>query len=301
MQKSIWLFSLSLLIFFFWSCQADSRTSSTAADVHAEAIPVIPAADRNTTSHPSSLLWGALDSMVQASQWSFQGVQLAGEYGTSGPHEGYFFRVKLEQKGDSLFGTYCGGNDHRSDCGMPSQGAPDCQIRGLARGGKGLLAFESCYTGSIGLAIIDMVGPQLRWQTLLPPERPLTGIYYHAAPDDRVLKNLHLSPSYKQPARLPEVSLQTGEFLTEFIAADSHYVYQEAEVYHQVEAKTFQTRLQTGQAVRVIREAESYLMGRHGDELIEAPMYEVAYTFYGVEKKGFIRHEDLALLSFRDS
>lgn len=293
MKKTV--FPLILGLLFWLGC--DSGKSSGG---HSGPVEMAAMTESGPDAEHTAELWAAVSPEENMPGSSSDYALLEGDFRISGLDGGYYFSVHLQQKGDSLIGSYCGGNDNRSDCGMESQGVPDCQIRGIVRGNTGFLAFRSCYTGGIGTANIYLEGKHLRWETTENPPNPGDGMYYCAAPGNRLLKNEAVKITYNKPARFADFSTSTTGFLTDMIPADTHYVFHPAKVYHETSGQQFKTRLYPGKAIRILREASTYGIARHGDEVFEAPVYEVAYEEYGQERKGFMYHEDIALTAFRD-
>lgn len=227
-------------------------------------------------------------------------IQLAGNYRVTRAEEGYSFTVTLEQRDDSLFGSYCGMTNNRHDCGMESQGVPDCQIRGLIRGNTGYLGFRSCYSDGLGRASIRKVAAHLEWETTQYPEVETGMMDFCAAPGKSLLKNLAIDRHYDQPARLPQLQFSQPD-LTQLIAdQDSQRVFWGARVLNDPQGSSWSFELPAGYLVKVLQEADSYVLSQYGDEVFEAPIYKIAYQYYGQRFTGYLNHEDLAQLHFTD-
>lgn len=224
----------------------------------------------------------------------------SGSYQLTGEDGGYYFTVELEQQQDTLIGTYCGGTDRRSDCGMPSQGAGDCEVRGIVKQGVGYLVFRSCYSGMTGLAKIRKTGPHVDWQTTEYPVEDGVMLFC-AAPSKKILLNKNFEKKYDFPARFDSFEVKSTNFMMDLNPTDSQYVYLEARVHNDAEMQSFQTTLYGGKPVRIIRKVGEYMLSNYGDETFEAPIYEIAFAQYDQEFTGFVYHEDLAQAHFKDN
>lgn len=128
------------------------------------------------------------ESMITQTPSAEKVADLAGDYEISyGPEN--FFSCTLHQQQDSIHGSYCGHSPLRVDCGVASQGAPNCPISGVVIGDTAYLNFVGCHTGKPGKAKVFKTGEDLNWITTSYPERTDSEIYFCAAPNNEVLKN----------------------------------------------------------------------------------------------------------------
>jgi len=97
------------------------------------------------------------------------------------------FSCKLNQSMDSIFGTYCGYNANHSDCGLESQGAPDCPIKGTIRNDTAFIEFKSCFMQDKGQAILIKSDEDILWITTKYPENK-GRLYFCATPNNKLLK-----------------------------------------------------------------------------------------------------------------
>lgn len=224
----------------------------------------------------------------------------SGTYQVFGEDGGYYFTVELHQEADTIIGTYCGGTDTRSDCGMPSQGAGDCVVRGIVKQGIGYLVFRSCYMGTTGLAKIRKTGHHIVWETIDYPKSDGM-MAFCAAPANKVLIDRGYEKTYDFPARIDSLEIHSANFMMDLNHADSQYVYLEARVCNDADMQSFRTTLYAGKPVRIIRKVGEYMLSNFGDETFEAPVYEIAFNQYNQEFTGFVYHEDLAQAHFQDN
>jgi len=211
--------------------------------------------------------------------------------------DGASFTVELSQKGDSVLGTYCGRTANKSDCGMPSQGAPDCGIKGVIRNNVAYILFRSCYVGKQGKANLKVVGNDIIWNTRLYPKNE-GSMYFCAAPDSALL--LNKQQSFDGPARLPDYKAHSGEFLTMSSNKES-VILLESKILHSPEKQDFKTQLYAGTPVKILSEEEGYAYGQIGDEIFEAPAYLIEYEEHGQTQSGYVHHGDIALDHFTDN
>ena len=162
------------------------------------------------------------------------------------------------------------------------------------------MSFRSCYTGEVGTAKIRQVSEGIHWETLSIPDIE-DGLGYCATPGNATLYDPQRVAQYEIPARINEVDLSTSDFLMKLPDTDSNLVFTEAKVYHTPDLEDFQTILEAGKAVKILREAGEYVCQRIGDELFMAPIYEVSFEMYDQEMTGFMYHQDLALIHFYDN
>lgn len=223
-------------------------------------------------------------------------VTLSGQYFLP-QQDGLVFEVELVQNGDSITGSYCGHTETRSDCGMPSQGAPDCGIRGLIRNNVAYLIFHSCYMDQSGLAQLVRQGQDLIWQTTRFPDRG-EGIYFCAAPDSALLRNKAMK--FAQPVQLPKVETAVSGLLVPHAVGKTKYIFGTTKVLHTLHGTDFQTHLQAGTPVQILAREGEYVYSQMGDETFEVPAYRIRYEEYGQSWEGFVHHDAIALQHFQD-
>lgn len=224
-------------------------------------------------------------------------VNFTGEY-TLPAKGGLSFSVKLKQEGDSIMGSYCGYTETRSDCGMPSQGAPDCGIKGVIRNNVAYLLFRSCYVGRQGKATLKRKDQDILWNTHLYPESD-GGPYFCAAPDSSLL--LNNKQTYDGPAIFPAFEAKSGEFLVDPPTGKDRVIFTKTKVLHELGKQDFKTHLNPGTPVKILAEEGSYGYSRIGDEIFEVPAYKIAYEEHGQTWTGYIHYESMALHHFEDS
>lgn len=213
--------------------------------------------------------------------------------------QGYDFSMDLIQKGDSIMGAYCGYTDNRSDCGMPSQGAPDCIIKGVIRNDVAYLAFMSCYMGKMGQAELKKEGQNLIWNTTLFPEND-GGIYFCAAPDSALLLNENFK--FDSPARFSAFGAYSARLLVDLPEVEQHYIFSRTNVLHSLSKDAgFQTYLPAGTPFEILKEEGEFTYTRIGDELFDVPAYKIEYEQHGQKNTGYIHHESIAYAKFEDS
>lgn len=301
MSIRISLFSLFASLLFVFACEtAPTSSEGVAADAATEMTAVVEVVEMEEVKGDTvAELWEHL-AQVTLPRLPGDLPDFSGSYQVSGEDGGYYFTVELNQQQDTLIGTYCGGTDTRSDCGMPSQGAGDCEVRGIVKQGVGYLVFRSCNSGTTGLAKIRRVGHHITWETT---EYPVSDgmMSFCAAPSKKILLNKDFEKKYDLPARFDSFEVRSANFMMDLNHADSQYIYQEARVHNDAEMTSFQGMLYGGKAVRIIREAGEYMLSNYGDETFEAPIYEIAFEQYGQQFTGFVYHEDLAQAHFNDN
>lgn len=294
-------FSLLTFLFLFTACEPAPENSEDSPVEILEAATEIVEAANNIEAEKDTVadLWEHL-AQVTLPKLPGEMPDFSGSYQLMGEDGGYYFTVELEQQQDTLIGTYCGGTDTRSDCGMPSQGAGDCEVRGIVKQGVGYLVFRSCYSGMTGLAKIRKTGAHVNWETTEYPVEDGVRLFC-AAPSQKVLLNKNFEKKYDFPARFDSFEVRSTNFMMDLPHADSQYIYLEARVFNDAEMASFQGMLYGGKPVQIIREAGEYMLSNYGDETFEAPIYEVAFEQYGQEFTGFVYHEDLAQAHFKDN
>lgn len=294
-------FPLVASLLFCVACEtASTNSEGAAANAVSEVTEVTEVVETEEVKGDTvAALWEHLSQVILP---TLQGElpNFSGTYQVSGEDGGYYFTVELSQLRDTIIGSYCGGTDNRSDCGMPSQGAGDCEVRGIVRQGVGYLVFRSCYSGMTGLAKIRKTGAHVDWETTEYPAEDGVMLFC-AAPANRVLIDKSYEKEYDFPVRFDSLEIHSANFMMDLNHADSQYIYLEARVHNDAEMKSFQGRLQAGKPVKIIRAAGEYMMSNYGDETFEAPIYEISFEQYGQEFTGFVYHEDLAQAHFKDN
>lgn len=212
--------------------------------------------------------------------------------------EGLSFSVRLEQRGDSIFGSYCGYTDNRSDCGMPSQGAPDCEIRGSLIHGRADIVFKSCYMGTEGKATIVLDGRNIIWNTTEYPART-EGIYFCAAPDSATLLNEKLI--FDSPLMLPSFQATSGQWLSEESREGERRLFKKTKILHQPNKADFKRSLEAGTPFRILKEEGNYDFAQIGDEIFDVPAFYIEYEFADQTMEGYIHYKDMALDHFEDN
>lgn len=293
-------FPLVASLLFCFACEpAPTSSEGDTVDAATEMAAVVEVVEiEEVTGDTVVELWEHL-AQVTLPKLPGEMPDFSGSYQLTGEDGGYYFTVELSQQADTIIGTYCGGTDTRSDCGMPSQGAGDCEVRGIVKQGVGYLVFRSCYTGTTGLAKIRKTGPHVDWETTEYPESD--GMGFCAAPSKKILLNKDFEKKYDFPARFDSFEVRSANFMMDLNHADSQYIYLEARVHNDAEMTSFQGMLYGGKPVRIIREAGEYMLSNYGDETFEAPIYEIAFEQYGQAFTGFVYHEDLAQAHFQDN
>lgn len=298
--KTIFCYLIAALLFCFACETAPTSSEGDTLDVVTEVAEIVTVVEiEEAKGNTVEELWEHL-AQVTLPKLPGEMPDFSGNYQVSGEDGGYYFTVELHQQADTIVGTYCGGTDTRSDCGMPSQGAGDCDVRGIVKQGIGYLVFRSCYMGTTGLAKIRKAGHHIAWETT---EYPTSDgmMSFCAAPSNKVLIDSDYEKTYDFPARIDSIEIHSANFMMDLNHADSQYVYLEAKVHNDAEMQSFQTMLYGGKPVRIIREVGGYMLSHYGDEIFEAPIYEIAFEHYDQEFTGFIYHEDLAQAHFKDN
>jgi hypothetical protein len=116
-------------------------------------------------------------------------INIAGSYEMLLGADGHF-NVTLKQRGAYISGSYCGYNETRVDCGMPSQGVSDCQIYGEMRKDTAYIRFMSCYMGKEGTAIIVKQGKHIYWTTTRFPKADDGGMSYCGVPSEGIIRSV---------------------------------------------------------------------------------------------------------------
>lgn len=266
----------------------------------AHALPVVAVAEAAPALTHRQELLNRLRKAVPLGPARLQpALNLSGTYELSREVEGYHFQIDIKQKGDSLFGSYCGGTETRVDCGMPSQGAPDCEIVGRVQNGLGYLAFRSCYSGRTGLATLQKAGQQVIWRTTEYPAKSDSEINYCAAPQKAMLRSTEAKTG--SAATFPDYQGRTRGFLDELDESETQFIFSRTAVMTDVIDGQLLAYLSPGTPVRILETATQYGWVQNGDEIFEAPLYKIEFSFGGETHTGFLHHEVLALLHFRDS
>lgn len=294
-------FPLVASLLFCFACEpAPTSSEGDAVDAATEMAAVVEVVEiEEVKGDTVAELW---DHLAQVTLPKLPGElpDFSGTYQVSGLDGGYYFTVDLSQQSDTILGSYCGGTDNRSDCGVPSQGAGDCEVRGIVRQGVGYLVFRSCYMGTTGLAKIRKAGHHLTWETTEYPDSDGM-MSFCAAPSTQVLIDKDYEIGYDFPARFDTVDISSANFMMDLNHADSQYICTDIRIYNDPEMKSFQTALHMGKPVKILEEAGDYMLSNYGDETFEAPIYKVAFEQYGQETIGYLYHEDLAQAHFTDN
>lgn len=214
----------------------------------------------------------------------------SGEY-TITYGSGSKFSLTLNQTGSTVRGSYCGYSATRNDCGLESQGVPDCPVKGSIFGDICYVSFISCYNGTKGVAKLHKKGNDIFWTTIeSPPSGSESG--YFSGPDTGLLVKL-FKPMNEEHA----FSNLGSEFnLSGNVDPGPRKLFNNVAIYQTQQLEEVIFDLKAGDSIYIEEPATRYIFTREGDVELLLPAYKIKYN----DKTGYVKGQDIPMNNFTD-
>jgi hypothetical protein len=183
---------LFYLIFFFLiliSCSSDESEQLNSSEAAEETQVVVSYDDTTLVLEEEHVVEKAGVDSIALMRLPKSRMDISGSYEMV-LGENSHFMVTLKHRGAYISGSYCGYNETRVDCGMPSQGVSDCQIYGEMKGDTAFVRFMSCYMMKEGAAKIFKKENHIYWITTKFPKSEEGGMSYCGAPTEGLVRNV---------------------------------------------------------------------------------------------------------------
>lgn len=205
------------------------------------------------------------------------------------------FKVSLYQQGNKVIGAYCGFNEQKMDCGMPSQGVPnDCSVKGWIEGDTLSISFISCYSGDIGMAKVVKNAHGILWLTTKYPTNKDGLNMYCGTPTKAILKKEVL-----QETNIKKLSLFVeDEFsLSSSLPIGLNFVFNPISLFESILLKNKVDQLNINDSIYIIEENDVFIFKEIDGLAYKLPFYKVKHE----DSIVFVKTTNLAMQFLTDS
>lgn len=217
-------------------------------------------------------------------------IDFSGVYKIIDIESEYSFTLTLNQTGKIVKGNYCGYNKTRYDCGLESQGLPDCPVKGIVVNDTCYISFISCYRGKKGTATLHKKGYNIYWT--LTEEPPIEVMDYFSGPyDGDELVNQFINPKTNLKLNLDNSSPFQ---LSTLLYPGNIKLFNTCKLYRTMEFEEIISEIQEGEDVYIQNIGTEY-------PYVKDELDEIMLNYYQVKYKneiGFLKKENLPLKSF---
>lgn len=205
------------------------------------------------------------------------------------------FKVSFFQQGNKVVGGYCGFNEQKIDCGMPSQGSPnDCSLKGWIEGDTLSISFISCYSGDIGMAKVVKNAHGILWLTTKYPTNEDGLNMYCGTPTKAILKK-----EVQQETNIEKLSLFVeDEFsLSSSLPTGLNFVFNPLSLFESILLKNKVDQLNINDSIYLIEENNLFVFKEIDGIAYKLPFYKVKYK----DSTVFVKATNLAMQFLTDS